>query len=275
MASRGVTPTGGEQIRRKVTERKAITGLLRPNSVVTLGEAIKDYNKRESKLTPSQRLDILNELSRYLYQWYADQDTKDIAGLDGADAKAIRALEADLDKNHETAVAALYKAGVKAEKPSKGKTKTGPDPLGTRQESYDLLRQVASGNGPIKIVGDSKFQRRARSMLVKIMDSAMGKRLLDGIVATGTQLNKSVTIGGGTPPAELAGHLGEAAPTESKAVPQVTNVGGPEAGNLKAELAKSLAMMTKLTVEPDDDQNYGAVTQPSEFMDAVLTGRWY
>ncbi|MEO7132300.1 MAG: DUF4157 domain-containing protein [Dermatophilaceae bacterium] len=271
--SRRGTPTGGEQIRRKVTERKAITGLLRPNSTVTLGEAIKDYNKRESKLTPSQRLDILNELARYLYQWYADQDTKDIAGLDGADAKAIRALEADLDKNHETGVEALYKAGVKAEKPSKGKAKAGTDPLGTRQASYDLLRQVASGNGPIKIAGDSKFQRRARSMLVKIMDSAMGKRLLDGIVATGTGLNKSVTIGGGAPPPELAGHLGEAAPTESKAVPQVTNVGQQEAGDLKAALSKSLALMTKLTDEPDDDQNYGAVTQPSEFMDAVLTGK--
>ena len=269
--SRHVTPTGREQIRRKVTERKAITGLLRPNSTVTLGEAIKDYNKRESKLTPSQRLDVLNELARYLYQWYADQDTKDIAGLDGADAKAIRALEADLDKNHETCVEALYKAGVKAEKPTKGKAKTGPDPLGTRQASYDLLRQVASGNGPIKIAGDAKFQRRARSMLVKIMDSAMGKRLLDGIVATGTQLNKSVTIGGGTPPPELAGHLGEAAPTESKAVAQVTNVGEQEAGNLKETLAKSLSLMTKLTAAPDDDQNYGAVTQPSEFMDAVLT----
>ena len=271
--SRRVTPTGGEKIRRKVTERKAITGLLRPNSTVTLGEAIKDYNTRESKLTPSQRLDILNELARYLYQWYADQDTKDIAGLDGPDAKAIRALEADLDKNHETATAALYKAGVKAEKPSKGKAKAGPDPLGTRQESYALLKQVASGDGPIKIAGDSKFQRRARSMLVKIMDSAMGKKLLDGIVATGTRLNKSVTIGGGTPPPELAGHLGEAAPTESKAVPQVTNVGEQEAGNLKAELSKSLSLMTKLTDAPDDDQNYGAVTQPSEFMDAVLTGK--
>ena len=270
---RRVAPAGGEQIRRKVSERKAITGLLRPNSTVTLGEAIKDYNKRESKLTPSQRLDILNELARYLYQWYADQDTKDIAGLDGPDAKAIRALEADLDKNHEKAVDALYKAGVKAEKPSKGKTKTGPDPLGTRKASYDLLRQIASGNGPIKIAGDAKFKSRARSMLVKIMDSAMGKRLLDGIVATGTTLTKSVTIGGGTPPAELAGHLGEAAPTESKAVPQVTDVGGQEAGDLKGALAKSLALMNKLTVDPDDDQNYGAVTQPSEFMDAVLTGK--
>jgi hypothetical protein len=51
----------------------------------------------------------------------------------------------------------------------------------------------------------------------------------------------------------------------------VTNVGEQEAGNLKAALSKSLSLMTKLTDAPDDDQNYGAVTQPSEFMDAVLT----
>lgn len=263
-------------IQRKLTGAKAIKGLQIEGSNETLSTLISAYNKREKKLSPMERIEKLGQISRYIYAWYASKDTKDIASLGGAVPEALRKLEAQVQEAHEKAVETLLHPKDTGKKSGKTGTVTTPkegEDLDPKQKALLLLQEIASGKGAIKVQGSGAFVRKAHSMLMRIMESEAGMKLLLAIVDQGGP-ERPVTIGEGAPPDELKGHLSDPAPTESKAIPQVSKVDEePLTLEEVGRLSTSLTDMTQLDEPPESDEGFGTVLEPGDIHKAVMEGK--
>ncbi len=258
-------------VQRKLPVSKHTANLTLGDDGTALGTLITQFNKRERKLSPGDRIEKLNAISKYVYAWYAAQDTKDLTSLTGGVADGVRKLEESISKHHQNAVENLLKTAPPGSKtPNIGNVAGEKEPT-ARERALLLLQEIAGGKGPIKITGSDAFVKKAQSMLYRIMESPTGLMLLESIAAKGG-VDRPVVIGEGEPPSELKGHLSEASPTESKALPQVTQVGGEEEQGSKQTLAKTLTNMTKLDAPPENDDEYGAVTGPGDIHAAVMGG---